>query len=111
MRSVFSRWEMSLTVFFCRINAVWREGREQQELIHIYLPEFEQGPTEYYVVICLRNISNLNSDLVIKRKQLCTCKKIEVKKNFNTTKYMYDCPHRDALTIDITDTKFYVSLK
>lgn len=92
-----------------RINEVWRKGWSGTKVVHMYLPECEEGPKEYVIVLCLRNISYLESEMIIKRKQLCSCRLKEVKDTFNITKYVYTCPHRAIVTLEISNTKFYVS--
>lgn len=93
----------------CRLNDIWRRGWSGTKVVHIYLPECEEGPEEYFIVLCLRNVSNMDSEMVIKRKQLCSCRLKEVRDTFNITKYVYQCPHRSVITMDLSDAQFYVS--
>lgn len=73
------------------------------------MPEFVEVSKEFLTVLCLCNISQSDGDVVLKRKQLCQCQLKEAKAAFNTSKYQYDCPHREIMVLEISDTKFYVN--
>lgn len=94
--------------FFFRINEAWGKNQEK-ELIHIYLPEFVVGSRKRYAILCVRNISKFTSSISLKRKQLCHCQLKEIRASINLMNYKYDCSHRELVTMEISDTNFYVS--
>lgn len=58
----------------------------------------------------LYNTSNFETDLVLKRKQLCQCKLVEVSQGISFRSNIYDCPHRYLFNLELADQHFYVTI-
>lgn len=86
-----------------------KKGWYGDERVDLYLPECEENPETHLIVACLSNISSFESEIRLKRKKLCNCPMKEVKDSFNMTKSVYDCAHREILTLELSDKIFYVS--
>lgn len=74
----------------------------------MYLPEVEVKDETYFVTLEMVNKSIYEVDVTLKRKQLCDCSLKEVAVNINTTKKEFECVHREMLTVELAEPKFYV---
>lgn len=101
--------KMPLITLVFRINGILEEGWYGKKRIDLRLPECEENPETFLIVVNLRNVSNIESEVGLKRKQICSCPMKQVQNSFNITKSVYDCPHREILKLKLSDNKFYVS--
>ncbi|XP_060528275.1 cilia- and flagella-associated protein 65-like [Cylas formicarius] len=83
-------------------------SNSKTEKIEMHLPECEMGNKTYYVKIALKNITNAQGEIKIKRKQMCQCQLKEVADaTFHLRRKNYDCPHREVVNVEISSNKFY----
>nr|XP_023030497.1 cilia- and flagella-associated protein 65-like [Leptinotarsa decemlineata] len=91
-----------------RLNdALGQISEEDTETIHMALPDFEVGPELRYVTVLIENTTNFETKIELKRKKMCDCHLQEAKNTFNTTKQVYNCPHRETLSLELSDNIFF----
>lgn len=78
--------------------------------VEVNVPDQAQD-SELTVYLALKNISNYPTDISIKRKQICECKQVMKPSGLTFTKKIFECPHRELVTISPMEQELDVSRK
>ncbi|XP_030757209.1 uncharacterized protein LOC115883072 isoform X2 [Sitophilus oryzae] len=74
--------------------------------MYIRLPECEITTKEFYMVLFLTNSTNFPTEIVLKRKQMCSCALVEKKTSgFHERKLEYDCIHKEIVSLELSNNK------
>lgn len=69
--------------------------------MNLWVPDSEVSDKLFYVIFSIKNVSSIYTRLVLKRRQVCDCKLKETNDSFTFRHKVFDCPHKDMLTMEI----------
>lgn len=67
------------------------------------MPDSEFSNETFFVNFLLTNTTNFETDVMIKRKQICDCKIKEVAYGLSFRANVYNCPHRELVALTISN--------
>ncbi|CAG9819027.1 unnamed protein product [Phaedon cochleariae] len=90
-----------------RLNYLLQNIKSQKtETVEMYLPDFEIGSGPFCITFLMENKTLFDAEIKLKRKKVCDCQMKSVQSTFNSSKKIFDCPHREMLSIEMNDTTF-----
>ncbi|KAL1490094.1 hypothetical protein ABEB36_012836 [Hypothenemus hampei] len=94
-----------------KLNKILQTILNDEEIdVVLRMPECEIQEKQYFVILALTNISDFDTEVTIKRKQICHCKMEETSESVFERKTSFKCPHRGVLEVELQDNKFHVSI-
>ncbi|XP_072380056.1 cilia- and flagella-associated protein 65 isoform X3 [Diabrotica undecimpunctata] len=86
-----------------RLNEQFNEVEpNNSDSINIQMPDCVEG-SKHYLTLLVENPTQFDTEIIFKRKKVCNCETKQTLVTFNTTKLLYDCPHRKVVLIETTN--------
>ncbi|RZC40393.1 uncharacterized protein BDFB_001112, partial [Asbolus verrucosus] len=87
-----------------KINLALKEVVQGEiKRVNCGVPDCEVSDKLFYAIFLIQNICNIDTKLHLKRQQLCDCKPKESHKSFTFRQKVYECPHKNMFTMEISD--------
>lgn len=69
-------------------------GDNETQIVGVSVPDMEMQDQLYKAVMRVKNFSDLDETVIIKKEQKCDCKAVPIAVSMTRRKLVFDCNHR-----------------
>ncbi|XP_044262850.1 uncharacterized protein LOC123010203 isoform X2 [Tribolium madens] len=101
---LFSNSDLWCFLKIDEINAALKETNQGEiSRVDLCVPDCEISQKLFYLVFVIKNVSNADMRVALKRRKVCDCEQKQSDESLTFRIKVYDCPHKDLFSLELTN--------